>query len=277
MLHFYAVNEAGASHRDAGLPCQDAFCALRLAAGPLVACVADGLGSARLSQVGSAVASHSCAHAVARELADDAVPARWRPAIERAFASAEQAVLAAAAERCVDPGELDTTLCCAVFDGSSAAWGNAGDSGALCALEDGTYVPLTTQDRDDEGRVYPLCFDDRWTFGAQGRAASVLLATDGVLECLAPPALAAQGLDPIDTRIARMFLHPQPGDGERLPEVEREASAYFADYPRSLLDDDMTLVALFDDERAPGEREAGYYDGPDWEQVRARAIAALYR
>lgn len=276
-LKFYAVNEAGPSHRAAGLPCQDSFCVAHVAQGPLVAAVADGLGSARLSQVGSSVASHCAVHALTRELAEAPGPDAWCDALARAFSSAEKAVEATAAEQCADPGELDTTLCVVVYDGRCAAWGNAGDSGALCALTDGTYGRLTLQDRDEEGRVYPLCFDDRWSFGMARDVASVVLATDGVLECLAPPVLTAQGLEPIDTRIARMFLHPQPGDGDHLPELEREAAAYFAGYPAALLDDDTTLVALFDDERAPGEREPGYYDGPDWKAVGARANASLYR
>lgn len=277
MLRTYCVNIAGPSHLECGIPCQDACAVAHVGERLMVAAVADGLGSEVHSDIGSRVACEVsvkwCAEAMATPDASGDVIA----VIREAFARAYDAVLDEAERLGLPAGQFDSTLCLSVFDGETAWWGNAGDSGLVVALVDGTYVLVTRMQRDDEGRVYPLCFDERWEFGQTEGAASLMLSTDGVLEGLvAPPVLAAHADNPVDTRMTRMFLHPEPDDAEHLAEVEAQAAHYLSAYPRELLDDDKTIVVAFDDESLPGEQPAGYYDGPNWEAITARAQAGLY-
>lgn len=307
MLRTYRANVAGPSHREAGIPCQDSCAVERIGERLVVTAVADGLGSERHSDIGSRVAcstavSH-CAETLAetwaardgkglsaQEASDGSDTDRGAmneeapdasgdviAVIREAFACAYEAVLDEAARRGQPAGQFDSTLCLAVFDGETVWWGHSGDSGLVVALKDGRYVLVTRMQRDREGHVYPLCFDERWEFGSVDGVATLMLCTDGVLEAIvAPPVLAAHADNPVDTRLARMFLHPEPDDAEHLAEVEEQAARYLDTYPRKLLDDDKTVVVAFDDTALPAEQPDPYYAGPDWIAVLAKAQANLY-
>ena len=276
MLCSYAVNLPGPTHRDRHIPCQDAYAVRALGERLVVAAVADGLGSETHSQLGARIASGVAVRHCARGLRGCATPESVLTLMRAAFAAAWARVKQRAAELGEDPGQFDCTLTLALYDGQRLYWGQAGDSGIVAARDDGRYEPITAMQRDGEGRVYPLCFEDRWEFGAASGVASLLLATDGVLERLVPPVLAVHGTQPVDTRTARLFLHPEPGDAERLDELEAEASAWLDAYPRHLLDDDKTVVVLFDSEHAPAEQPASYYAGPDWSAIAEAAEERLY-
>ena len=61
------------------------------------------------------------------------------------------------------------------------------------------------------GRVFPLCFEDSWVFGAyEKEVAAVFLATDGMLETLFPVLLRSQPVS-IYVALAQYFV-----DRERL-------------------------------------------------------------
>ena len=140
-------------------------------------------------------------------------------------------------------GEFDATLSLVLLDGDRLFWGQSGDSGIVAGMTDGTYVLVTDKQRDGEGRVYPLCFDTCWDFGVLEGAATALLCTDGVLEgMIAPPILAAN-----------------------------------SDCPLDLIDDDKTVVVVFDDERFPESQPEDYYAEPDYEAILERAYQNLYR
>lgn len=278
MLHAYGASVAGPWHAKAGIPCQDAHASwvaddVALA----VAAASDGLGSESFSHVGSATAveaavAHCRDHATA-----GAAPEETLKVLRAAYGAAYAAVIDEADEMSESPGEFDSTLCLALLDGNRLFWGHSGDSGLVAGMEDGTYRLVTTMQRDEEGRVFPLCFDDHWEFGVLEGVSTVLLCTDGVLEgMIAPPILGANTDCPLDRSKAHMFLHPLEDDAEHLAEVERQAAAYLEAYPRELIDDDKTVVVLFDDAHLPASQPDAYYAEPDWEGVRARAYADLY-
>ena len=277
MLHTYSVNLPGPSHLAGGVPCQDACCVANLGGGLVVAAVADGLGSESRSDVGSRVACEGAVAFCARSIGSCGDDGAVLDLMVQAFYRAYDAVLATAAEAGESAGEYDSTLCLAIFNGSKLFWGNAGDSGIVACAGDGTYRPVTAMHRDEEGRVFPLCFDETWRFGVEEGIASLLLCTDGILEdVLAPPLLRVHGGRAVDASKAEMFLHPRPDDAANLAEVERQAAEYFAAYPKELLDDDKTLVVVFDDERLPGRQPDLYYAEPDWPALVVRANASLY-
>lgn len=277
MLHLYSVNVAGPSHLAAGLPCQDSAAFANLDGELAVMAVADGLGSESRSDVGSRVAADESVAYCVEHLRGCKGDADVFQLMREAFYQAYDAVLAAAerAGECAD--QYDATLCLALLNGSRLYWGNAGDSGIVACLADGTYHVVTAMQRDGEGRVFPLCFDEMWEFGLVEDVSTLLLCTDGILEdVLAPPILAVHGDNPVDTSQAEMFLHPRPGDAEDLAEVERQARAYFAAYPKELLDDDKTMVVVFDGDNPPARQPPAYYEVPDWPAIIAKASAALY-
>ena len=275
MLRTYSVNIAGPSHVRHNIPCQDSCC-VETCGNVVIAAVADGLGSESHSDVGSRFASQAAvAHCRDRLAANDA-NCTVDALLDDAFHAAYQAVLDASEARNVPVGEMDCTLCLALFDGHRVAYGYAGDSGLIAALDDGRYEPLTTMQRDDEGRVFPLCYEERWVFGMREGVYSVLLATDGVLEGLiVPPALARWTDNPVDTLVARSFLHPDLEDGS-LEELQDAAEDFLRELPVELVDDDKTVVVAFDDARPAPLMPEAYYEGPDWEAIAEKANAVLY-
>ena len=277
MISHYSVNLQGPSHASRDIPCQDS-CRVRVVRDGtcVVAAVADGLGSQAHTDVGSSVAAETAVSFVATVLdaRDDELD---RLALIRdAYFAAYDAVIDEADRMDESAGQFDCTLTLAILEGDRLWWGHSGDSGLMVAHTDGTYELVTSMQRDDEGRVYPLCFDTCWQFGKVERVASALLCTDGVLETIAPPVLAKLTDQPIDTKLARMFLHPHKDDAEIIDEVEASARAFWDAYPSHLLDDDKTVVVLFDVEHMPGEQDPEYYAGPNWDEVNRRVRKALY-
>ena len=277
MLHVYGASVVGAWHVKASVPCQDAHASWVSDDGALAAAVAsDGLGSERFSDIGSKIASQAAVaycrdHAVA-----GASPEEMLKVLRGAYQAASDAVCDKADEMEEPAGEFDETLVMALLDGDKLFWGQSGDSGLVAGMADGTYRLVTTQQRDEEGRVFPLCFDDHWEFGVLEGVSTVLLCTDGLLDgVFAPPILAANAGCPINRAMARMFLHPQPDDAEHLDEVERQLAAYLEACPPEVTDDDKTVVVIFGDE-PPASQPDDYYAEPNWEEVRRRARKHLY-
>lgn len=279
MLHTYGASVVGPWHAEAGVPCQDSNASWVSEDGTLAAAaVSDGLGSELHSDVGSEVASRVAVDYCAEHARPGADAQETIEVLRAAYRAAYLAVLDCAAEMGEPAGEFDATLSLVLLDGDRLFWGQSGDSGIVAGMTDGTYVLVTDKQRDGEGRVYPLCFDTRWDFGVLEGAATALLCTDGVLEgMIAPPVLAANSDCPLDRSKARMFLHPLADDAKHLDEVQRQVAAYLESYPRDLIDDDKTVVVVFDDERFPESQPEDYYAEPDYEAILERAYQNLYR
>lgn len=279
MLHTYGASVVGPWHAEAGVPCQDSNASWVSEDGALAAAaVSDGLGSELHSDVGSEVASRVAVGYCAEHARPGADPQETLEVLRCAYRAAYLAVLDRAAEMGESAGEFDATLSLVLLDGDRLFWGQSGDSGIVAGMTDGTYFLVTDKQRDGEGRVYPLCFDTRWDFGVLEGAATALLCTDGVLEgMIAPPILAANSDCPLDRSKARMFLHPLADDAKHLDEVQRQVAAYLESYPRDLIDDDKTVVVIFDDERFPESQPEDYYAEPDYKAILERAYQNLYR
>lgn len=281
MLYSYQVNIAGPGHVLRDIPCQDSCAVWCDDAGSIViAAVADGLGSERYSQVGSRVAAETfvswCREHLTACEGERALEAMMR----EAYYACYDAVAARAAEMGESVTEFDSTLCTAIFNGDALFWGQSGDSGLVACLNDGTYVPVTTMQRDEQGRVFPLCFDDHWEFGHLEGVVTCLLATDGVLEgMLAPPVVERFAGISLDREKCHLFLHPHEGDAAHVDELQQQAEAFLAGYPRGLIDDDKTLVVICDDAEFPACQPDAYYAVPDWDEIRRKrheAVMAAY-
>lgn len=281
MLYSYQVNIAGPGHVLRDIPCQDSCAVWCDDAGSIViAAVADGLGSERYSQVGSRVAAETFVSWCRAHLAACEGEQALETMMREAYYACYDAVAVRAAEMGESVTEFDSTLCTAIFNGDALFWGQSGDSGLVACLNDGTYVPVTAMQRDEQGRVFPLCFDDHWEFGHLEGVATCLLATDGVLEgMLAPPVVERFAGISLDREKCHLFLHPQEGDAEHVDELQQQAEAFLAGYPRGLIDDDKTLVVICDDAEFPARQPDAYYAAPDWDEIRRKrheAVMAAY-
>ena len=141
-----SVSVQGASHVRDGKPCQDAHLWRVTEGGVLVAGVADGAGSAPLSEVGSGCAVRVAVEEAAYRLRDG-FPYEdddWRPLLQSVFQAARQAVEAAAAARQAPPGDLATTLLLAVATDDRLVAGQIGDGAVIVQQAPSRYDAITT-------------------------------------------------------------------------------------------------------------------------------------
>ena len=187
MIHHYGITRQGAYHIKTGTVCQDYHCFKSLGERFAVAAVADGLGSELHSDIASAIAAEQSVEYCAREIKPESSGDEILKVIKDSFAFSLNAVNEKAKENGDEADQYDTTLALAVYREGMLFFGQSGDSGIVVLNADGTYESVTTQQRDENGCVFPLCFgEDMWAFGKHENVASVFLATDGMYETLFP-------------------------------------------------------------------------------------------
>ena len=264
----YKCNMAGPYHIESDLPCQDSFAIIRKDSFSFLA-VTDGLGSELYSDVGAAVAAHTAVEYCSERITEGMEFAEIKKVMNNALVYAYKDVLTRAAEDGNDPDEYDTTLCLAVYDGKNLYFAQSGDSGLVALLENGEYYRATTQQRDEEGRVFPLCWGpEKWEFGCvEAPVSAFMLMTDGIFEQICPKLMRKRKIE-INVPLARRFL-------DHFDCTEKAVHKYLEHYPRYLLDDDKTVVVLINPERRPEEKDEAYYAIPDWQAMRDEAEALL--
>ena len=268
-------NMAGPYHIDNNIPCQDSF-AIDNNNGFYIIAVADGLGSELYSDIGSSVASKTAVEYVSNNISQDMTLNELKKVMNNAFVYAYKAVLTRAAEDGNDSDEYDTTLCLAIYDGEHLYYGQSGDSGMVALLESGEYIRVTTQQRDEEGYVFPLCYGpDKWEFGeVESPVSAVMLMTDGVFEQICPPLLRNGEVD-VNVSLAKRFLDKFEFTEVDESELEKTLYDYLEHYPRYLLDDDKTMIILVNPSRKPAQKAAEYYAIPNWEALSNEAKARI--
>lgn len=136
----------GTSHEKAGQPCQDAVAWREMPGGVLLAAVADGAGSAKLSEVGSELVVRRALAFLEESLQDAAA---WREEggarsrLQAALAAALTALTAEAGKRQVQPGDLATTLLVCAATPERVAAAQIGDGAVVLAEPDGGFRTLT--------------------------------------------------------------------------------------------------------------------------------------
>lgn len=170
------ASSIGAGHARAGLPCQDAFRVLERDEAFAIA-VADGLGSARRSDVGAAVAVDAAA-ARALQFVEDPCTA----AAEALIAARDALELLADIDGCA-LGDLACTLLVAAGTADRAAVAHIGDGAAVGLRGDEPLILSPPGSSEYLNEVDPLTADDweervRWASSA-GRVDALALFTDG--------------------------------------------------------------------------------------------------
>ena len=277
MIRYYTANMAGPYHLDNGIPCQDSFFIKRDNKGVVYASVADGLGSESNSDEGSRIASQkSCDYCMERY--KSGMPfSEVKKIMNNAFVNAYKAVLEEAYATGNSPDEYDTTLCMVIYDDGHVFYGQSGDSGILALMKSGEYIPLTIQQRDEDGYVFPLCSGPSvWAFGeTEAPVSSIMLMTDGVWEQICPPLLRNRDVK-INVALASRFMDRNENSRKSVKALEEAASRYLENYPRKLLDDDKTIVVIYNPHQPAKKMPADYYKAPDWVSLQEVAKANLY-
>ena len=140
-----AASVQGVSHARSEQVCQDAHAVALLPNGVLVAAVADGAGSAALSEVGSALAAETAVAAIAT--ATTLPSARdtegWQALLTEALRLAQLRLETEAERREVDLNALATTLLLAVATPEATAVMQVGDGAIVVGDADGGARALT--------------------------------------------------------------------------------------------------------------------------------------
>lgn len=277
MIRYYSVNMAGPYHIDNEIPCQDSFYVSYNDCGTYFAASADGLGSELFSEIGSRIAAKVSVEYCRDKYIEGMTFSEVRSIMNNAFVYAYKAILNEAKEANNPDDEYDTTLCLVIFDNGHVYFGQSGDSGIVALLNDGHYIQLTRQQRDEDGYVYPLCSGpNMWEFGElDGCASSVMLMTDGVWEQICPRVIKDESVN-INVPLARMFMDRSESSPEEIEQLAEAAYKYMEAYPRRLLDDDKTVVVLFDPDNRASTLDPDYYSAPNWENIHKKSKQNLY-
>lgn len=188
----YGYSLQGKSHIDRNTVCQDSSAAVKLKSGYYLGVVADGVGSAPHSDVGSGIAVESlqayCEQYVKKGMKDVELEDILRDGYEYAFRQVEKFVT----QQGGSIADYDTTLSSVLYDGTKVVFGHAGDGGIIVRKKDGTITPITERQKGVDGTsVRPLrAGNSSWDFGiCSDETASVLLVTDGMLDGVFQPVL----------------------------------------------------------------------------------------
>lgn len=264
----YANCMAGTYHIDDGLPCQDSY-AIKEKDDLVIASVADGLGSELYSEIGSSIAADYVVNYCSDKITSDMNFENAKKIMYNSYVEAYKAILAKAKTDGNSQDEYDTTLCLAVYNYKTKKlmFGQSGDSGIVALLTNGKYLKVTEQQRDEDKRVYPLCFGpEKWEFGQVDDVSAIALMTDGIFEQFCPNLLKRSEIN-INVPLAAKFLDRFDYPLDKVDDLQKASDEYLKNYPRYLLDDDKTIVAIINKDAVPCRQDDDYYKAPDWEEL----------
>ncbi|MCL1882659.1 MAG: protein phosphatase 2C domain-containing protein [Defluviitaleaceae bacterium] len=281
MIYYYGVSLPGTYHAKHGILCQDAHKILPCGKYMAVAAVADGLGSAEYSDIGSKIAVKEAVEYCQKKLIAKATDDQVKEIIRLAFHTAQRAIENEAKTKDHLIEQYDTTLTLAVLIRDTLYYGHSGDSGMIALTTHGRYEAVTQQHRDEEDRVFPLFFTDKWEFGRfSENVSAVMLATDGMLETFFPIYIRNKK-ENIHVSWAQYFMDNR---GLKIDKLGREkVQAGMMDFiekiPAEKVNDDKTITVLVNTsvkinwKRQPKE----YYQEPDWEELKRKHDEAWRR
>ncbi len=267
MIQVYGISQVGKAHLRNNTVCQDSYFFSVVNENICVAAVADGLGSEKKSDIASNIASNTsvtyCISHLSEDLSKDVVLHIIKCSFEQALSDIQERVK----ESNDDIFQYDTTLSLAVLISGHLYYGHSGDSGIIALADDGKFYQITEQQRDDEGRVYPLCFgSDYWVFNEfNKKTAGVLLATDGILELFYPIYLRSSE-EYIYTSLANYFINIRAFCEKDFDfDIYKQSRYdYLSDISENIVDDDKTIIGIIDSSVFVDWQNDEYYKEPNW-------------
>ena len=188
----YGFSIQGKSHIDKETVCQDSNKTGRLRAGYYFGAVADGVGSAPHSDIGSKLAVEKlyeyCDKNIKKGMdqmdVEDVLCAGYEYAMETIQKYADSH------DKKIE--NYDTTLSAVIYNGKKIIYAHAGDGGIIVRQTNGIVKPVTKRQKGADGTSgIPLrAGEHSWEIGTySGNVAAVLLVTDGMLDGVFQPTL----------------------------------------------------------------------------------------
>lgn len=273
MIYAYGVTQRGTYHIKSNLVLQDAYKIEKYSKNVCIAAIADGLGSEEHSDIASSLVvetvSQYCKMNIKMRSSDEDIINE----IRNSFFWAQKRIEEEVEKRGHELDQYGTTLSLAILINDTLYYGHAGDSGIIALTTDGLYEKITTQQRDEEGRVYPLNFnEDKWVFGkAQNKVASVFLATDGMYETLFPIYLRDEKVN-IYVALARFFMDNSLLKIDKVGEktTQDRIADFMNKIPDAQVNDDKTVVVMVNSGLKPKVQHAEYYAEPNWAELKRK-------
>jgi hypothetical protein len=239
-----AASVIGSSHERHNKPCQDAHHFQALLGNSLVIAVADGAGSASLSEVGSKIAVAAAVEAVV--LRWSTTPPieenEWRAFLVDALQSALRSVEAEALAREVSIRELASTLIVLLASPEQVAVGQIGDGAVVLGGKEGEVISLTLPDsgeylNETSFLISPDAIEMAQFNIWQGSVSKLALFSDGLQQL----ALKMPEGSPHEPFFAPLFSFVE---SKYMDEMAQEELVSFLRSPRiqERTDDDLTLV-----------------------------------
>ncbi len=272
MIYHYGITQQGTYHVEKNIVCQDAHNFKLINENFAIAAVADGLGSESHSDIASKIAVKESVEYCANNLKGNEDKEKILDIIKASFSLSLETINKTANKNGDSLDEYDTTLVVAVYLNGNIYYGNAGDSGIVILNKDGTYETLTEQQRDEEGRVFPLWFgEEKWVFGSKENIASVLMATDGIYETLFP-FLLKDSETPIYVALAHYLMSEESLNFFKLKEegVQQKIEQFISNIPGSQVNDDKTILVMVDTNIVPNKLKDDYYKSPNWDELKKK-------
>lgn len=187
----YGFSLQGKSHVDKGVVCQDFNKVERLKCGLYMGIVADGVGSAAKSDVGSKLAVESLYTYCDKNIKKDSTEEMLETILAEGYMYALEQIAEYAKEQEEPLQDFDTTMSSVIYDGKKVVYGHAGDGGIIVRFSDGRSESITKRQKGADGvSVRPLrAGESSWEFGAVEDVVAVLLVTDGMLDGVIQPNL----------------------------------------------------------------------------------------
>jgi len=248
----YGSSVRGPSHRENGLPCQDAFAFKVIDTSRGVIVVADGLGSARLAETGASLVVEAAVEYWCAEQPPDP-----KFGVRAALTAARTALIAKAAELQCALHDLATTLMVVCFDHETVTVAHIGDGAVVCQTALGIELLSGPGASEYTNEVDPLT-SDSWAelirIDQMSGARAVAAFTDGcqragLRRIMKRPEPVAEFFEPLFKFVAE--LEPgQDGDSEIRELLECEKFQVNSEDDKTLVI--ATLTGRVDDVYAKG-------------------------
>ena len=214
MIFSYGISLKGKSHYKNGVECQDSHRILKMDDGRVIAAIADGVGSAENSAIGSKIAVDTVVQFCKEYMPVDndviSIKSMMRTAFNYAFKKIVEE--SESSRRTIE--SYDTTLYVVIYDGNRIVYGHSGDGAIIGLNEYGNYVEITRPLKGVDGfTVLPLRSGySNWMIDSyEENLVSILMVTDGMLATICPYLL--RDMDNYSNRayipLASFFVDPK--------------------------------------------------------------------
>lgn len=285
MLIAYGMSIVGTSHVRKNIPCQDSHRYESLANGWMAIAVADGVGSAKHSEVASKMACDTFIETCKTCITQETQISELKDIIKKAYKAADQQIKDHVYQIDDIITDYDTTLSTVIYDGKHIVYGHSGDGGIVVLTTSGDYIKVTQPQKADDGIcVVPLrAGEAHWEFGeCEAEVASVLLATDGVYDNFMPYLLRGQPVE-LYVPLIRWFMDSNAIGitDENREQIEESRKNFLCGDSCKAITDDKTIVVAFNADVIPALKDDSYYAEPDWAKLQEawnrKAYPHLYK